>query len=437
MDFTQGRKVQSRMHELIPGGSHTYSKGDDQFPYLAPPIISHAKGAYCWDLDGNKFLDWPMGNRVMILGHADPVVNKAVVQAIDGGLNFTRPGILEYELAEFLVDLWPCADMVKFGKNGSDVTTAAIKLARAHTGRKYVAVCKDHPFFAIHDWFIGSTEINSGIIEEHRQHTLKFSYNNLQSLKDLVASHPNDIAAVILEPVKMDEPTDNFLAELREYTAKQGIVLIFDEMISGMRFGEKGAHDSYGVYPDLVCFGKAISNGFSCSVLGGKREIMELGGLEHKKERVFLLSQTHGSETTGLAATLATIREYQKRGTKEKIVELGSELKRGCTEIVERHGLQAHVHVLGFAQNPQLGCSTAEGLPWPEFYTLLHQKLLAKGVMMPWISITDAHTRQDVAESLNALDDSLCELAKSVDDAEQIANELVGPAVKPVFRKFN
>src|SRR5205085_771609 len=120
VNYERGREIQHRMHELIPGGSHTYSKGEDQFPYLAPQVLERAEGAYCWDVDGNRFIDWAMGNRVSVLGHAPPVVNAAVKRAIDRGLNFTRPSLLEYELAEYVVDLLPCAEMVKFAKNGSD-----------------------------------------------------------------------------------------------------------------------------------------------------------------------------------------------------------------------------------------------------------------------------------------------------------------------------
>ncbi len=199
-------KINNKIHKMIPGGSHTYSKGDDQFPSNAPKIMSHAKGAMCWDIDGNKFLDWAMGNRVMILGHAYDEVDNSVIKEIKKGTNFTRPGILEYELADYLVNLWPHAEMVKFGKNGSDVTTAAIKLARAYTGRKYVLVCGDHPFFSIHDWFIGSTVMNSGTLDSERVYTLKFSYNDTKGIDKIFEKYHNEIAAIILEPVKTRLP---------------------------------------------------------------------------------------------------------------------------------------------------------------------------------------------------------------------------------------
>ncbi|HKT07238.1 MAG TPA: aminotransferase class III-fold pyridoxal phosphate-dependent enzyme, partial [Gemmatimonadaceae bacterium] len=301
-DFQKGDAINEHFHEIVPAATHTYSKGEDQFPQRSPKLIARAQGAYCWDVDGNRFIDWAMGNRVMVLGHAYPAVNDAVKRQIELGVNFTRPGILEYELAEYLVDLLPVAEMVKFGKNGSDVTTAAIKLARAYTNRKMVAVCQEHPFFSIHDWFIGTTAMDAGVPPEVAKLTVRFNYNDIGSLQALYDRYPGQIAAVILEPVKNDEPRNNFLENLRELTRREGSVLIFDEMISGLKFDLRGAHHRWKVYPDLACYGKAMSNGYSFSCLAGRRDILELGGLKHDKQRVFLLSQTHTSETVGLAA---------------------------------------------------------------------------------------------------------------------------------------
>lgn len=437
MKYTKGNLLSEKLHQMVPGGSHTYSKGIDQFPIISPKIIERAKGAYCWDVDGNRFLDWAMGTRVIILGHADDVVNQAVTDAISKGSNYTRPGFLEYQMAEYLLDLWSFAEMVKFGKNGSDVTTAAVKLSRAYTGRKYVATCVDHPFFSIHDWFIGSTLMHGGIIEEHRQHTLKFKYNDIASVEKLIHDYPNQIAALILEPIKNEEPVDNFLGKLRELTQKNGIVLIFDEMISGMRFSEKGAHDLYGVYPDLACFGKSISNGFSFSVLAGKRDIMDLGGIHHQKDRVFLLSQTHSSEVVGIAAARATIDEYIKRNTKQHIVKMGTALIKEFNLIVQALGMENYLRIIGFSQNPQIVCTDIYGNHWPELHTLFHQLMIEKGVLIPWISITGSHTDQELNLTLAAIKTVAKELVEDCMDVKRVQQKLIGPAVKPVFRQYN
>lgn len=455
--YNKGIEISRKLHELIPGGSHTYSKGDDQFPENAPKVISHADGAYCWDVDGNRFLDWAMGNRVFILGHNNKVVNNAVIEAISKSTNYTRPGILEFELANYLVDLLPVAEMVKFGKNGSDVTTAAIKISRAFTKRDYVAICKDHPFFSIHDWFIGSTAMDAGTLDSEKKYTLGFKYNDIESVKSLFNKYPNKIACVILEPVKNNPPCNthdsktckkecvngicakgrnNFLRQLQQLCKENGVVLIFDEMISGVRFDIRGAHHLYGVYPDLATYGKCISNGFSFSLLAGKREIMELGGIDHRSERVFLLSQTHGSETVGLAAALATLKECQKININEHIWEIGRKLKEGFRLIAEENGVVDNCRIIGFDCNPQIVCTYIDGTYWPELHTSFHEEVIKNGVLIPWISITYSHTDLELEITFKALRKGMQKIKLALESGN-VNGSYLGHAIKPVFRKYN
>lgn len=435
-ELAKSEAVSARLHRLVPGGSHTYSKGEDQFPACSPKIIARAHGAYCWDLDGNRYLDWAMGNRVIILGHAYAAVNEAVKRQIDLGVNFTRPGILEFELAEYLVDLLPAAEMVKFGKNGSDVTTAAVKLARAATGRSYVAYCADHPFFSIHDWFIGATPMNAGIPEEAMAHTLRFPYNDIEALEELFRQYPGKIAALILEPLKNDEPRDNYLQKLRALATREGAVLIFDEMISGIRFDIRGAHHLFGVYPDLVTFGKCISNGFSFSLLAGKREIMELGGLQHDKRRVFLLSQTHSSETVGLAACRATLDECRRININKYVWGMGKQLVDGFREMARAEGVSDFVRMIGFDCNPQILCTHAGGSFWPALHTSFHEEVIARGVLIPWISITYSHTAEELERTLDALQHGMRKVRRVLNSGS-VDDSFEGEPVKPVFRPFN
>jgi glutamate-1-semialdehyde 2,1-aminomutase len=436
-NFSRSFDLQRRLHEIIPGGGHTYSKGEDQFPLLSPQVIERADGAYCWDVDGNKFVDWGMGNRVIILGHNYPAVNDAVKKQIDSGLNFTRPGILEYELAEYLLAFWPWFDMVKFGKNGSDVTTAAVKLARAYTGRKYIARCSDHPFFAIHDWFIGTTEMNSGIPTEEGAYTVGFRYNDIASLEELYRRYPGQIAGVILETVKNDEPRDNFLQKLREVTAREGTVLIFDEMIAGMKFDIRGAHHLYGVYPDMATYGKAISNGFCFSALAGKREIMELGGLHHDKPRVFLLSQTHSSETTGLVACRATLEECQRVDISKHVWGTGRKLVEGFRKLAGDEGVAKFVRIIGFDCNPQILCTHEDGTFWPELHTSFHEEVISFGVLIAWITITYSHGDAELQKTFEALQAGMRKVRGIIDSGVPVNSTFTGSAVKPVFRKYN
>jgi glutamate-1-semialdehyde 2,1-aminomutase len=435
-DFAQGDAINEKLHSLIPAGCATYSKGEDQFPRRSPKVIARAQGAYCWDADGNRYLDWAMGNRVISLGHAYPAVNEAVRRQMELGLNFTRPSVLEYELAEYLVDLLPVAEMVKFGKNGSDVTTAAVKLARAYTGRKYVAYCVDHPFFSIHDWFIGTTPMNAGVPEETSRLTLQFRYNDLESVRALYDQYPGQIAALILEPVKNEEPRDDFLGQLRALTGREGTVLIFDEMISGVRFDIRGAHHLWGVYPDLACFGKAVANGFSFSLLAGRRDIMDLGGLRHSRRRVFLLSQTHSSETIGLAACRATLDECRRVDISRHIWALGKRLVDGFRTLAREEGVADHVRIIGFDCNPQILCTNGDGTFWPELNTAFHEEVIARGVLIPWISITYSHGEDELTATLDALRHGMRKLRRALEE-NRVAESFEGEAVKPVFRPFN
>lgn len=435
-NFSRGNALNERLHEMIPGASHTYSKGEDQFPSQSPKLMARAQGAYCWDVDGNRYLDWAMGNRVIILGHCYPAINEAVRRQMDLGQNYTRPGVLEYELAEYLIDLLPVAEMVKFGKNGSDVTTAAVKLARAATGRKYVACCADHPFFSIHDWFIGTTPMNAGVPDEISEQTLRFPYNDIDALKALFDRYPGQIAAIILEPVKNEEPRDNYLAALRELATREGTVLIFDEMISGLRFDLRGAHHRWKVYPDLACFGKAFSNGYSFSLLAGKREIMELGGLRHNKRRVFLLSQTHSSETIGLAACKATLDECQRINVTQHIWDLGSRLVSGIRQLAASEGVSDYVRMTGFDCNPQLLCTKADGTYWPALHTSFHEEVISWGVLIPWTSITYSHNAQELELTFEAIQHGMRKVRRAL-ESDTVLQSFQGEPVKPVFRPYN
>lgn len=436
-NFTKSHEMVRRLHDIVPGGGHTYSKGIDQFPYNSPQLIVEAKGAYCTDVDGNKFIDWAMGNRVFILGHGYPAVNDAVKDAIDRGLNFTRPGILELELAEYLLSIHNWAEMVKFGKNGSDVTTAAVKLARAYTGRKYVAVCADHPFFSTHDWFIGSTPMDAGIPIHEKTSILKFYYNNIESVNEIFSRFPDQIAAVILEPAKNEAPMEGFLDKLREVTQRHGSVLIFDEMIAGMRFHVLGAHHIYGVTPDLATFGKAVSNGFSFSFLLGNKDIMSLGGLYHSYPRVFLLSQTHASETTGLAACRATIEECLKLNVTDHVWSLGQRLVTGVQALARRSGVENFVRIIGFDCNPQIICTHEDGTYSPDLHTSFHEEVIANGVLIPWTSVTWAHGDAELEVTLNAIDQACQKVSRIVSSGTPVEKTYTGPAVQPVFRKYN
>ena len=332
MNYEASRSLQRRSHAIIPGGAHTYAKGDDQYPELAPGFITRGAGCHVWDVDGNEFIEYGMGLRSVTLGHAYTPVVEAAYKQMQQGINFTRPSPIEVECAEKLASLIDGAEMVKFGKNGSDATSAAVKLARAYTGRDKVALCIEHPFFSVDDWFIGSTEMPGGIPQAVRELTVKFHYNDIESLKQLFARYPGQIACVMMEAERLDPPVNNFLHETKELCHQNGALLILDEIVTGFRWDLGVRPATHQIQPDLAAFGKGMANGFSISALTGKKEFMEAGGIYHDRERVFLLSLTYGAETHCLAAALETMRIHASRSrSSPTCIARGSGYDKGST----------------------------------------------------------------------------------------------------------
>jgi glutamate-1-semialdehyde 2,1-aminomutase len=435
MKFEESRHLQTRSHAIIPGGAHTYSKGDDQFPELAPAFIVRGKGCHVWDVDGNEFIEYGMGLRAVTLGHAfEPVVEAAHRQMLQGS-NFTRPARIEVDYAEELLRVLPNADMVKFAKNGSDVTTAAVKLARAYTGRDRVAICADQPFFSTDDWFIGKTETNAGIPQVVQDLTLSFRYNSVESIQKLFAEYPKQIACLIMEPATAEEPTNNFLSQVKQLCGENGALLVFDEMITGFRWHISGAQAVYEIVPDLSTFGKGMGNGFAIAALAGKREIMRLGGLDHANERVFLLSTTHGAETHALAAARETLNVYQQRHVIERLDRQGRRLRDGINECISRCGIADHFEVKGLPCNLIFVTKDQEGQRSQAFRTLFMQELIRRGVLAPSFVVSFSHQDEDIERTVEAVDQALGIYRKALEDGVQ--KFLVGRPVKPVNRRFN
>lgn len=436
MDFSESVAAQRRLHELVPGGAHTYARGSDQYPEGQAPVIVRGRGARVVDLDGNEFVEYGMGLRSVTLGHAYPPVVEAVCRAAGEGVSFTRPSTRELRAAERFLEQVPTADMVKFAKNGSDATTAALRLARAATGRELVAICRDQPFFSVDDWFIGTTAMSAGIPDVVRDATLSFAYNDLASLEALVADHPGQVAAVFLEAATgTAEPAPGFLEGVRDLADREGFVLVFDEMITGMRWAAGGAQAVYGVTPDLSTWGKALGNGFAVSALAGRRELMELGGLNTDRPRVFLLSTTHGAETTGLAAFLAVSEAYAERDVVAVMERQGAVLREGFEALVRGHGLEGTVALSGRPSCLVYSTRDHEGSPSQAFRALFLQELLSRGVLGQSFVISAAHTPEDLDRTLEACDGALAVYAKAV-SAGTTDGFLVGPPVAPAVRRF-
>lgn len=436
MRFAASRQLQRSAHRLIPGGAHTYAKGDDQYPVLAPGFIARGEGCHVEDVDGNGYIEYGMGNRAVGLGHAWPAVVEAARDALGLGSNFTRPHRIEVEAAEALVELVPAAEMVKFCKDGSDATSGAVRLARAYTGRDLVAICADHPFFSVDDWFIGTTPVNAGIPQAVRELTVGFRYNDLDSVRALFAAHPGRIALVLLEASRGPDPAPGFLEGLRQIAHDDGALFVLDEMITGFRWHRGGAQSLYGIEPDLSCFGKALGNGFAISALAGKREFMRLGGLEHTdRPRVFLLSTTHGAETHALAAGIATMRIYRDEPVVEHLYARGAELRAGFAAASARHGLSDRVMPVGRDCCLAYATLDADGRPSQAFRSLFLQEIIRRGVLAPSLVVSYAHQPEDIERTVEAIDGALGVYARALSDG--VEKHLRGRPSQIVYSAFN
>ena len=423
-------------HSLIPGGCHTYAKGDDQYPICAPGFIARGRGCRVWDTHGNEFIEFGMGNRSVGLGHAYPDVVNAARMELEKGSNFSRPSPIEVECAQTFLGLVGGADMVKFCKDGSDATSAAVRLARAWTGRDLIARCADHPFFSTDDWFMGTTPVCAGIPDQIKALTLAFPYGDLDAVRALFAANPGAIAALILEPARTGHPPEGYLQGLKRVCHDNGALLIFDEMITGFRWHKGGAQTLYGVTPDLSCFGKALANGFSVSALAGKRAFMRLGGLDHTDApRVFLLSTTHGAETHALAAAIATMRVYEREPVIEHLWHQGQRLCDRARQAINRHGLDAHVSIDGLPNCLFYTARDGSGAPSQAFRTLLLQETIRRGVIMPSLVLSYAHGDEDIDQTVDAIDGALGVYARALNDG--VMAHLVGPPSQTVYRAFN
>jgi glutamate-1-semialdehyde 2,1-aminomutase len=432
MDFTRSKALNARLQSLVPGGAHTYAKGEDQYPEGMAPVIVRGKGCRVWDADGNEFIEYGSGLRSVTLGHAFEPVLAAVRRQIELGSNFVRPATIELECAEALLALLPHAEMVKFCKDGSDAVSGALKLARAYTGRDMVAVCGNHPFFSVDDWFIGATDMPGGVPPATRALTLKFRYNDIASLEALFDTHPGRIAAVVLEAEKETAPAPGFFEGLRAVCDRHRAVFILDEMITGFRWHLGGAQARYSITPDLSTFGKALGNGFSVSALTGKRELMRLGGSSHDQERVFLLSTTHGAETHGLAAAIATMQVYTTEPVIDTLWRRGERLAAGLRAAVQAAGVAEHVPILGQPCCLVFGSRDAMGQPSQHFRALLMQEIIRRGILATSLVVNYSHSEADIDRTVAAFGEAFVVYRRALD--EGIGKYLCGRPLQPAIR---
>jgi len=383
-----------RATEIIPLGAQTFSKSITQFPHgISPYFIERGEGSRVWDVDGNEYIDFVNALAAITLGYSDPDVVQAVQRQLKKGTIFSLSNQLEMEVAELIVEMVPCAEMVRFGKNGSDATAGAIRLARAYTGRDHVAICGYHGW---QDWYIGVTTRSKGVPQCVRELVHPFTYNDLASLASIFDQYPGQVAAVIMEPMTFEYPKEGFLQAVKSLIQKHGAVLIFDEMITGFRFANGGAQEMFGVTPDLACFGKGMANGYPVSAVAGRKDIMRL------MEEVFF-SFTFGGELLSLAAAQAVLTKLRDQPILAEMHHRGEALTKALTEAIKAHGVGDFMTVQGHPSWSCLQIKDHAGFNQWEIKTLLLQEMFARGILtLGTHNMSYAHSDEDVEQLISA-----------------------------------
>lgn len=422
---TQSDQLYNRALPIMTPVTQTLAKGPGQYVNgVAPKYLKKGKGAHVWDVDGNEFLDYNMAIGPLSLGYCYPKVDEAIIDQLKDGITFSMMHELEVVLAELIHQVIPNAESIRISKTGADVTSAAVRVARAFTGRKKVLCCGYHGW---HDWYISVTSRNSGIPEEIKELSATFEYNDLQSVKDGL---DEDVACVILEPFIFEAPKNNFLQELKALCEANGTLLIFDEMWTGFRVAIGGAQEYFGVTPDLACYSKAFANGMPISLLTGRRDVMELF-----KEEVFFFT-TFGGEALSLAAAVATIKEMIDRNVPAYLAEKGKLLKDGYNALAEELEVARYTRCIGYDCRSMVTFDAAAGNPL-EVKSYVQQEMIKRGILWSGFhNMSFSHTDEDIAYTLKAYREVLGLLKEAV-EGQAVAAKLRGAPVEPVFRKVS
>jgi glutamate-1-semialdehyde aminotransferase len=408
---------------LIPAATQTLAKGPGQFVRgVAPKYLSRGLGAHVWDVDGNRYLDFSMGVGPLSLGYCYPAVDQAITAQLRDGITFSLMHPLEVEVAELVREVVPGAEAVRYSKTGADVTSAAVRLARAATGRDRVICCGYHGW---HDWYVAVTDRSAGIPEAARELTYTIPYNDLDAARESI---DHETACVILEPATFEAPKPGYLEGLRQACDAAGALLVFDEMWTGFRFAAGGAQQRFGVRADLACFSKAVANGMPLSILTGRREVMRL------LERDVFFFTTFGGEALSLAAAKATIHEIREHDVTSHLEHLGRRLKDGYNALASKLGLSGVTACVGFDCRTMVTFDGSAGDPL-ELKSLVQQELLRRGILWQGFhNLSFSHTDGDVDRALEAYDDTLRVLAGGLEQGN-VARRLLGAPVEPVFRR--
>jgi glutamate-1-semialdehyde aminotransferase len=423
--ITESERLYQRALPIMTPVTQTLAKGPGQYvDGVAPKYLKKGKGSHVWDVDGNEYLDYNMAIGPISLGYAYPRVDEAIITQLKDGITFSMMHELEVTLAELIHRIIPNAGSIRISKTGADVTSAAVRVARAFTGRNKVLCCGYHGW---HDWYIAVTSRNNGIPEAVKDLSATFDYNDLGSVREAI---DEDTACVILEPFVFEAPRNNFLQELKALCEANGTLLIFDEMWTGFRIAIGGAQEYFGVIPDLACYSKAFANGMPISLLTGRREIMQLF-----KEEVFFFT-TFGGEALSLAAAVATINEMIEKNVPAYLAEKGRRLKEGYNELARELGIDTYTRCSGYDCRSLVSFDATAGNPL-ELKSFVQQEMIKRGILWSGFhNMSYSHTDPDVDHTLKAYREVLGLLKEAV-MAGDVASRLRGKPVEAVFRKVS
>ena len=425
--FRKSNELLEREIKVSPLASQTFSKSYRYFcKGVAPSFMDYGKGCYIYDVDGNKFIDYMCALGPITVGYNNPIVNKAVIKQVKKFSSGSLQSELEVQLAEKLCQIIPCAEMVRFVKNGGDATTAAIRLARAYTGHDLILMSGYH---GMHDWSIGASENNKGVPKAVCELTKTFKYNDLADIKAKLEENKGQVAAVILEPIQSNGPDNGYLQSLKELTHQYGALLIFDEVVSGFRYALGGASELYSVIPDLASFGKGMGNGYAISAVVGRKDL-----LQQIEEGVFV-STTFGGDSVPMAAALATISILEKPGYYKHINKIGTMLKEGIEELIQKYMLQNVLSVSGMPAHCGIAFDGCGNLSYLDIQSIYSQVMIENGILVFAIyNLNGSHTEKEAKAYFDATDKAFALIRKAV-DANSIEGILNGGKVDPVFKR--
>ena len=423
-NFSNSNLIFTKTKKIIPLASQTFSKSFLQLPYKSSPLFTtHGVGSSFWDVDGNNYIDMSMCLLSVILGYADQDVNEAIKNQMVNGINFSIASTLEKELAELLTQIIPSAEMVRYGKNGSDVTAGAIRLSRYVTGKDRIIACGYHGW---QDWYIGSTSFSNGVPKSVSNLTHLVPYNDFEAIEILLNKYPNQIAAIILEPMNVEFPKNDFLKKVRKITKKRNIILIFDEICTGFRFSLGGAQEIFGVVPDLTCLGKSMGNGMPISALVGLKKIMK------QTENIFF-SSTHGGESLSLAAALATIKKIRKEKVCQSLKDKGLFLNNEVENLIKKYKLSKVISLRGHPSWKILIFEDFRNITKEAIKTFVLKEMIARGVfIVAGHNISFSHSKEDLKLVIKAYDETFLKLAHTMKKNDQ--NLFFKPFIEPIFK---